>query len=113
MKFRIPAMTLTAALALAAFDSHAADWLARASKACEIARDSPQGCEKSRTLVSSAIAAASAVAAYVVLERLYPDQQADFEVMLAVAVADIPESQAKADAMARGREAATRVLSNP
>src|SRR4029079_15114370 len=68
MKSRILVMTLTATLVLTAFDSQAADWIARASKACEIARDSSQGCEKSRALVSSAIAAASAVAAYVVLE---------------------------------------------
>lgn len=55
--------------------------------------------------------AAAAVAAYVVLEHLFPEQQADLEVKLAVVLADVPESQAKADALARGRRVATELLS--
>jgi hypothetical protein len=79
MKSRIAVMTLTATLALAAFDFHAADWMARAGKACDIARETPQACEKSRELVRDAMAAALRLPPIVVLERLYPDQQPDFE----------------------------------
>jgi hypothetical protein len=50
------------------------------------------------------------VAAYVVLEKLYPEQQPEFERLLAIELANVPESQAKADALARGREAGLRML---
>jgi hypothetical protein len=103
------------------------DWIERARAACSLAGDPPTSCERGISLIRQAmgaargassgtngsggnvalLAAAEAVAAYVVLERLYPDQRADLEARLAVALADIEESQAKADALARGRRAAT------
>jgi len=54
--------------------------------------------------------AARAVAAYVVLEHFYPDEQPGLEADLAIALADIPESQAKADALAAGRRAGEAMI---
>jgi hypothetical protein len=113
----------------------AADWIARTHEACSVAGDAGSKCDNAVTLVRAAMAAAvpatsggngngngtsahhaldeaaaAAVAAYVVLERLYPEQQPEFEMRLAIALADVPESQAKADALARGRRVASEIL---
>jgi hypothetical protein len=111
----------------------AADWIALTEQACTTAGEAPLKCASSLALVRTAMSAAapttdgggngngasghpmldegaSAVAAYVMLEHLYPDQQPEFEMRLAVALSDIPESQAKADALERGRRAATQIL---
>lgn len=131
-------ITATCAATLALLSSWSAeaqpiDWIERARVACSQAGDPPAGCERGISLVRAAmgaargasngangsngsgghaalLAAAEGVAAYVVLERLYPDQQAEFEARLAVALSDIEESQAKADALAKGRRAATELL---
>jgi len=54
--------------------------------------------------------AAVAIAAYAVLEHLYPEQQVDLEVKLAVALADLPENAAKAEGLVIGRRSAAEVL---
>ncbi len=54
--------------------------------------------------------AAAAMAAFAVLEHVFPDQLPDLEVVLAVNLADVPESQEKADALVRGRKAAAEIL---
>jgi len=117
-----------------AFNAGAADWIAQAQAACTFAKQSPAQCESATAIVRRAMdatrnangngngshgsngghsqleMAAQAVAAYVVLESLYPEQQPEFENRLAVVLADIPESQAKADALARGRRVASETL---
>lgn len=55
--------------------------------------------------------AAVAIAAYAILEQLYPEQQIDLEAKLAVSLADLPENAAKAEGLVIGRRAATEVLS--
>ena len=60
--------------------------------------------------VESSRSAASAIAAFAILEHLFPDQLPELEVWLAVSLADIPESQAKADALVVGRKAANEIL---
>ena len=52
----------------------------------------------------------SAVAAAVILQRLFPEGSEQFESDLAVLASYVPESDAKAHAMARGRSAAISVL---
>ena len=117
-----------ASLHAASSDGSASHWLP-AFERCA-ARAPQSECEKGFALVQAAMRtaaapasgnrpggggdalsrAAAAVAAYVVLERLYPEQQEDLEVKLAVVLADVPESQAKADALAHGRRVATELL---
>ena len=55
-------------------------------------------------------AASAAVAAYVVLECLFPEREPDLAVTLAVKLADFPETDAKAAALAHGRRLATEML---
>jgi len=100
----------------------AIDWNDRAARACRQANVASTQCAERAALVRQAMAAASegqgrefsgaaeALAAYVVLERLYPAAQPGLEVDLAVAAADFPECQAKADAFAAGRRAAESML---
>lgn len=58
--------------------------------------------------------AAVAIAAYAILEHLYPEQQIDLEVKLAVSLADLPENAAKAEGFVIGRRSAAEILgSNP
>jgi hypothetical protein len=54
--------------------------------------------------------AAAAVAAFVVLESLYPDQRDDLEARLAVTFSRIPETDAKAEGAAAGRRIASELL---
>lgn len=54
--------------------------------------------------------AAAAVAAYVVLECLVPEREPELAVALAVRLADFPETDAKAAALAHGRRVATEML---
>ena len=54
--------------------------------------------------------AAMAVATYVVLECLFPEREPDHAVKLAVRLADFPETDAKAAALAHGRRVATEAL---
>jgi hypothetical protein len=119
------------ALAIAgyAFNVSAMDWIEQAQSACRSAKQSAPQCETSTAFVRRAMeavranggngsngghspleAAARSVAAYVVLEALYPEQQPEFENRLAIALANVPESQAKAEALARGRQVATEML---
>ena len=129
MKARIAALLTTTLLASNAF---AIDWNARAVRACGVGRTVPGECQGHIALVRDAMTAASqaygrnggngnghgeslvdaarAVAAYVVLERLYPDAQEGLEMELAASLASFPESQAKADALAAGRRAAESLL---
>jgi hypothetical protein len=119
----------TAALsaALVASNAFAVDWSDRADRACRDARLSETECSGQVATVRGAMdaarraystkddsgslaTAASAVAAYVILERLHPDLQPGFEAELAVALSHFPESQAKADALAAGRRAGESIL---
>lgn len=54
--------------------------------------------------------AAIAVAAYVVLESLVPEQREELESRLAVTFSRIPETDAKAEGAAHGRRIAAQVL---
>lgn len=54
--------------------------------------------------------AAVAVAAFVVLERLFPEQREGLEWQLAVSFSRIPESAAKAEGAAIGRKVALEML---
>ena len=134
-------LTLLASATLATVLSpaaHAADWLGRAAQACAIERIAAPECDGKVHLVRTAMAAAApasngngsngsnggsghgtlleqagaAVAAYVVLERYFPEQQPDLERLLAIQLAGVPESQAKADALARGRRVAESLVAS-
>jgi hypothetical protein len=54
--------------------------------------------------------AAAAVAAFAVLEALYPDQRDNLEARLAVTFSRIPETDAKAEGAAAGRRIASELL---
>ena len=128
---RIPLVVAAALLSIAVVPVNAADWLDRTVHACTFAQAPSSDCARATQLVRTAMAAAnhagngrngasdhdsvleraaSAVAAYVVLERHFPDQEPEFERLLAIQLADIPETQQKADALARGRGAAEKLL---
>jgi hypothetical protein len=114
-------------LSVAALDANAYDWIRYAESNCSPQRQGPAECARQVALVRSAMdraremnvprlvpvragsdalqEAAAAVAAYVVLEALHPDDQPALEAHLAVQLADIPESASKAEALARGRRA--------
>jgi hypothetical protein len=51
-----------------------------------------------------------AVAAFAVLEHLYPDQRDSLEAQLAVSFSHIPETAAKAEGAAIGRTLANEIL---
>ena len=55
-------------------------------------------------------AAAASVAAYVILECLFPERRPRLGIALAVDLADFPETDQKAVALAEGRRAATELL---
>ena len=119
--------------------AHAVDWIERAEAAAQVARQSRAEADRTVALVRIAVtnarnasgtngssgsngsngspsattlaqSAAEAISAYAVLEHLFPDQQPELEIKLAVALADIPESQAKADALVLGRAVANEIL---
>lgn len=111
--------------------SDALDWLGRAqASAAAFAKDAAESGRiiallKEATGVSNARNGAngngqleslewlsSAVAAYVILERLLPEGRETYEQDLAVLASHAPETNAKARAMAVGRERALRFLEN-
>lgn len=124
-------------IALVSTSAVATDWSECAARACRAAKLTDPQCHEQATILRTAMdaakqafesndgdgadggtrsgqvslaSAASAVAAYVVLERFHPEEQPGLEVNLAVMLADIPESQAKARALAAGRRAGESVL---
>ena len=132
MKATAIAVQTLAVLAISIASAHARlDWDAHARNAVAIARlQQPIG-ESVLALVRAAMSqvsrsgtgngtnaahaldyntAAASLAAYVILECLFPDQQPGLEYELAVTLADFPETQQKADALVQGRQVATEVL---
>lgn len=114
---------------LAARADVTAEWAAIAASSAQEARQSPQAAARSLRTVQEAIAkaaaaarngspgstaerhdAAVAVAAFAVLEHLYPDQRENLEARLAVSFSRIPESAAKADGAAIGRMVTNEML---
>ena len=101
---------------LAVGSAHAAtDWSTHARNAVETARLSGEASRQALALVDTAMRkahdpAAAAVAAYVVLECLFPDQEPALVAELAVSLSHYPETQEKADALAHGRRVATAML---
>jgi hypothetical protein len=85
MNIRIAAAFLS--IAITTSNAHAIDWIDRAVRACSEANVAAADCQERTALVREAMSvaggghgasladAARAVAAYVVLERLYPDFQ--------------------------------------
>lgn len=105
------------------------EWMAIAASSAQEARQSPQAAARSLRTVREAIAkaaaatrngsptaaaerhdAAVAVAAFAVLEHLYPDQRESLEARLAVSFSRIPENAAKADGAAIGRMVTNEML---
>lgn len=117
------------ALAVAG-EAHAVDWIHRARVLSQDSGRPAAEAVRAVALVQNAISdarsasrsnggnggsaqvesATVAMAAYAVLERLFPERQLDLEIDLAVALADVPESQAKADALVTGRRVAAALL---
>ena len=127
-------LTLISVISTAAWGDTASEWNKRAETATVAAKQTPAESARTIATVQSAMAAAtislqhgngfdaaassrdaarstaSAIAAFAILEHLCPDQHLDLEIWLAVSLADIPESQAKADALVVGRKAANEIL---
>jgi hypothetical protein len=78
--------------------------------AAAIARNRRNGRHESPSAAAERHDAAVAVAAFAVLEHLYPDQRDGLEARLAVSFSRIPESAAKADGAVIGREVANKML---
>jgi hypothetical protein len=114
---------------LAARADVTAEWAAIAASSAQEARQSPQAAARSLRTVQEAIAkaaaaarnaspgaaaerhdAAVAVAAFAVLEHLYPDQRESLEARLAISFSRIPENAAKADGAAIGRLVTNEML---
>lgn len=81
-----------------------------ASTAAAAAKSRHDGATESADAAAERHDAAVAVAAFVVLEHLYPEQREDLEWRLAVSFSRIPESAAKADGAAIGRKVALDTL---
>jgi hypothetical protein len=125
-------------LTLATPGAHAdmtTEWVAIATNSTQRAQQAPEAAAPSLRTVQEAVAAAAAaarnrhnignesstaaaerhdaavaVAAFAVLEHLYPDQRDSLEARLAVSFSRIPESAAKADGAVIGREVANKML---
>jgi len=78
--------------------------------AAAAAKNRRNGGNESSSAAANRHDAAVAVAAFAVLERLYPDQRESLEVRLAVSFSHIPENAAKADGAAIGQEVANELL---
>lgn len=132
-------VTLVAAVAIAlGANASAADetarWTTIASEAVREAKQDPAESVRSLAVVKQAMAAAGgggngnghgngggqshaehrdaavAVAAFAVLETLYPAQREHLETQLAIALSHIPETAAKAEGAALGRRLATEIV---
>ena len=68
-----------------------------------------RGRRRGRRLVEVSVAAV-AIAAFVVLEQLYPDQREELESRLAISFSHVPEIDAKAEGAALGRKVASEML---
>lgn len=132
MKTTAIAMQAFAALAISISSADdRLDWNAHARNAIATARLEGGAAESAQALVRAAMSeaskrgnangangatatdhdvAAASVAAYVILECLFPEQQPALEAELAVALADFPETRQKAVALSAGRSAATDLL---
>lgn len=123
-------------IALACFAAYAdvsAEWRSIAAHTIRNARASPDASERDLAIVMHAMAAAQrgangqsngsgrpswaegqdaavAVAAFAVLEALYPDQREDLESRLAITFSHIPETAAKAEGASLGRRTAQEAL---
>lgn len=111
------------------------EWTAIAANLAQEARQSPQTAADNLRAMQEAVAAAAAaaknahnvrnesprvaaerhdaavmIAAFAVLEHLYPNQREGLEASLAVSFSHIPESAAKADGAAIGRMVANAML---
>lgn len=139
MKRLSPLRTLVAAVSLAvaslgAIADVTVQWTSIAADTIRDAKQPSAAAERSLGTVMEAIAAAKrsgngssngnggsaadserrdaavAVAAFAVLESLYPDQRESLDARLAVTFSYIPETDAKAEGAAMGRRIATELL---
>lgn len=130
---RLNALAAGIALALAALSARAdvaAQWTSIATETVRQALEAPAAAQRGLAAVREAMSAvraggngngssaaddqrrdsATAVAAFAVLEALYPAQREALEAQLAVTFSHIPETAAKAEGAALGRRIATDVV---
>ena len=131
-------LAVAVAFCLAALPTRAdvtAKWSSIAADAVRAARENPASADRSLAAVRDAMAAArgsgngngnghvsaadserrdaaQSVAAFAVLEALYPEQRENFEMELAIAFSRIPETAAKAEGAALGRRIAAETIRN-
>lgn len=98
------------------------DWIRNAEDAIRIARLDPVAARSAMSIVRAAMAqtepvayreAAASLAAFIVLECMFPERQAQLETDLAVDLADYPETDMKAAALAQGRRMGNELLASP